>query len=213
MSSTTFLVFAFIPPLASAEENDLTYISILKFSAGIVTASLIHEGSHALIAGLTNTHMSWKGGTYNQPIGFTTNPSSDAKGVAIYSSGLLSQVIGSEIILQADRIDKNDAFVRGMMAWNIINPILYSLDYWVFRFTNKETQGKYQGDIEGIEHYSNEPTAQGFALAMAAIATYQGYRFLKTQSWAPGWLKGNVHNLNMSPLPSGGLMLTYKWAF
>lgn len=100
-----------------------------------------------------------------------------------------------------------------MMAWNILNPILYSLDYWVFRVTNKESQKKYQGDLEGVEHYANEPTAHGFALSMAAIATYQGYRFLQTQSWAPDWLKKNKSNLSMGPLPSGGFILSYKLAF
>lgn len=213
VSSAPFLFFAFMPFLAVAEENGSPYGDVLKFSAGIVTAVLIHEGSHALVAGLTDTHMNWETGSYNQPLGFTESASSNGKGIAVYSAGLLSPIIGSEIVLQSDKIDKNDAFVRGRMAWNILNPILYSLDYWVFRVTNKENQKKYQGDLEGVEHYANEPTAHGFALSMAAIATYQGYRFLQTQSWAPDWLKKNKSNLSMGPLPSGGFILSYKLAF
>ncbi len=213
VSSTIFLFLTFMPSWAGAQENRNPYGDVLKFSAGIVAAALIHEGSHALVAGLTDTHMNWEIGNYNQPIGFTEKANSDAKGIAVYSAGLLSQVIGSELILQTDKVDKNGAFIRGMMAWNILNPILYSLDYWFFRVTNRENEKKYQGDLEGIKHYANEPTAHGFALSMAAIATYQGYRFLQTQSWAPDWLKGKKSNLSMAPHPSGGFILTYKLAF
>ena len=108
-----------------------------------------------------------------------------SQGFAVYSAGLIAQVATAEIILDVDRIDKNDAFVRGMMAWNIVNPILYALDYWVIRRSNKENDGTFQGDIEGVEHYSGEAAANTFAASMAAIAVFQGYRFLKTQDWAP----------------------------
>jgi hypothetical protein len=207
------LALVLAPTSAIPGENDVTSVSVLKYSAGIVTAGLIHEGAHALVAGVTGTHMSWELGTYNQPIGFTENAGNDAKGVALYSAGLLAQVGGSEIILQVDKIDKNDAFVRGMMTWNILNPILYSLDYWVFRISNKGNGNNYQGDLEGIEHYSNERTANAFALSMSAIAVFQGYRFLKTQTWAPDWMKTKLNNFTLSPMPSGGFFFTYKFTF
>ena len=200
-------------PAASAAEGDITYISVLKFSAGIITAFTIHEGAHALVAELTDTDMDWEIGNYNQPIAFTEHASSDANGAGINSAGLLSQTIGSEIILQTDRIDKNDDFARGMMAWNILNPISYALDYWYIRRTNQRNGNSYQGDIEGVEYYTNERTASGFALSMAAIAAFQGYRFLTTQSWAPNWLKGKSHNVNFGALPSGDLAITYKLDF
>lgn len=173
------IIIAFRVTWASAAEKDITSSSVLKFSAGIVAAFSIHEGAHALVAELTDTDMDWEIGNYNQPIAFTEHANSDAKGAAINSAGLLSQAIGSEIILQSDKIDKNDAFVRGMMAWNIVNPILYALDYWFFHRSNKENGNTYQGDIQGVEHYTNEPTAHGFALSMTAVAAFQGYRFLK----------------------------------
>jgi hypothetical protein len=71
----------------------------------------------------------------------------------------------------------------------------------------------YQGDLQGVEHYTNEATAQGFAISMSLIAVYQGYRFLKTQSWAPEWLKSERHTVNLGPTPSGGLAITYKLDF
>ena len=213
---TTLIPLIVIPfniSSAIAADSAITYSSVLKFSAGIVAAFSIHEGAHALVAELTDTDMDWEIGNYNQPFAFTEHASNDTKGAAINSAGLLSQAIGSEIILQVDSIDKNDAFVRGMMAWNIVNPILYTLDYWFFHISNQENGNTYQGDIAGIEYYTNEPTANGFALSMAAIAAFQGYRFLKTQSWAPDWLKGESHTLNFVPQPSGGFFITYNFAF
>lgn len=207
------LFFGFIPSDANAGENGQPLGSVLKFSAGVVSAFLIHEGSHALVAKLTNTDMDWETGTINQPIAYTEHANTDSKGWAINSAGLISQAAGAEIILRVDKIDKNDAFVRGMMAWNILNPVLYSLDYWIFHSTNKINGHSYQGDLAGIERYSNKATADGFALAMSAIAVSQGYRFLKTQSWAPDWLKDNSRSMSVAPLPSGGFIVGYKFDF
>jgi len=213
MSAMALLFFGFMPSYAGAAEDGLRLGSALKFSAGIVSAFLIHEGAHALVAGLTNTDMHWETGTLNQPIAFTENANTGSKGFAINSAGLISQAAGTEIILQVDKIDKNDAFVRGMMTWNILNPILYSLDYWIFHSTNKMNGNSYQGDLAGIERYTNKATADGFALSMSAIAVFQGYRFLKTQSWAPDWLKENSRSMSLAPLPSGGFIIGYKFDF
>ncbi len=213
MSLTAILFWGFIPSHASAVEDELSVGSTLKFSAGVVSAFLIHEGSHALVAKLTNTDMDWETGTINQPIAFTEHANTDSKGWAINSAGLIAQAAGGEIILRVDRIDKNDAFVRGMMTWDILNPILYSLDYWVFHSTNKINGNNYQGDLAGIERYSNKATADGFALSMSAIAVFQGYRFLKTQSWAPDWLKDNSRSMSLAPLASGGFLIGYKFDF
>ncbi len=206
-------VYTFSISAMAHADDESAFASVLKFTAGVASSALIHEGSHALVAGITGTSMTWEAGTYNQPIGFTDHATSNSKGVAIYSAGLLSQALGGEIILGVDRIDKNDSFIRGMMAWNIVNPILYSLDYWVFRNSNKTSGTAYQGDLQGIEHYSSKSTANAFAVSITVLAAYQGYRFLKTQTWAPDWLKGETHRLGLSPLPAGGLMMTYHFRF
>ena len=70
-----------------------------------------------------------------------------------------------------------------------------------------------KGDLAGIEHYTNEAATQAFAISIAAIATFQAYRFLKTQQWAPEWLRGNTHNLSIVRMPSGGTGLAYKLHF
>ena len=206
------LFFGLIPSYAGASEDGLP-LGVLKFSGGVVSAFLIHEGGHQLAGWLTNTDMHWTTGNYNQPLDFTENANADWKGFAINSAGLISQAVAGEIILQVDKIDKNDAFVRGMMTWNILIPILYSLDYWVFHYSNKIIGNNYEGDLAGVEHYSNKATADGFALSMSAIAVFQGYRFLKTQSWAPDWLKDNSRSMSLAPLPSGGFIIGYKFDF
>ena len=127
---------------------------------------------------MTGTDIDREVGNYNQPIGFTEKAENDTDGIIVNSAGLVSQAIGSEIILQVDRIDKNGNFVRGMMTWNILNPIFYALDYWFIHISNDSTgDGGYQGDIKGIEHYSSQKSANVFAASMVAIAGIQGYRF------------------------------------
>jgi len=141
-------------PAPAFADEDLTALSVLKFFAGMASAAAIHEGAHAVVAEVTDTSISWEAGNYNQPIAFTTGEMNTSQGFAVYSAGLIAQVATAEIILDVDRIDKNDTFVRGMMAWNIVNPILYALDYWVIRRSNQENGRRFQGDIEGIEYYS-----------------------------------------------------------
>ena len=187
--------------------------SMLKYSAGFFCAFIIHEGAHLVAAEATGTSIDWELGNYNQPLAYTEEADSDTDGLILNSAGLVAQAVGAEIILQVDSIDKNDDFVRGMMYWNILNPIFYALDYWFIHITNDETADGYQGDIQGIEHYSNEQTANIFAASMMAIAGIQGYRFLKTQDWAPDWLRDEAQNLNFAPVKSGGFSLNYTINF
>jgi hypothetical protein len=199
---------------SAADDNPVTYKSVLKFGGGVVSAFLIHEGAHALVGVVTGTKMDWKAGDVNQPITFTEYSSSKEKGLAINSSGLLAQAACAEIILQYDKIDKNDSYVRGMMLWNILNPIMYTIDYWVIRKTNSSVGNGYSGDLQGVEHYSSKGTADVFAGTMLAIAAFQGYRFVRTQSWAPEWIKGQAFdNVGLTPLPSGGAFLSYSFDF
>jgi hypothetical protein len=213
IGAAALLIFVLKPTYGNAGDEDVTYTSILKFSAGIIAAFSIHEGGHALVGWMTNTDMDWRRGDINQPLKFTEDTDSDAKGAAINAAGLISQAIAGEVILRAEKIDKDDAFVRGMMAWNILNPIMYAMDYWFFHKTNSNDGDSYEGDLAGVERYTSTPTAHGFALCMAGIAAFQANRFLQTQSWAPDWLKTKSHRVNFRPLPSGGLVMTYDIPF
>jgi len=138
---------------AETKETNVSGRSFIMFSAGMVATFSIHEATYATVAELTGTELDWEVGNYNQPIAFTGYVDSDQDGRALYSAGLISQVIGSEFILQSKEIDKNTAFTRGMMAWNIINPIMYSLDYWYIRRSNQRNGNRFQGDIEGIPYF------------------------------------------------------------
>lgn len=197
--ATLFIVCValFLTPSASAEiaEDDFSY---LKFSGGLLASYAVHEAAHLLAGAATNTTMSWEPGTYNQPLGFNEYAKTDKNGTIINASGLISQAIASETILRMDKLDKNSSFVRGMMAWNIINPIVYSLDYWLIKQSNRDRGDSYQGDLKGIEHYSGKSAANTFAVSASALALCHAYRYLKTQDWAPEWAKRNSYFLPMS---------------
>ncbi len=201
------------PSAADTTVEEDWKITALKFSTGILSAYALHEFGHAASGYLTGTDIEWGLGTYNQPLGFEEDADSDTDGMILHASGLITQLVTSEIILQADSIDNNDSFVRGMMFWNIINPIIYSLDYWFIRRTNQETETRYQGDIEGFEHYSNDTSANIFAAGMFAIAAYQGYRFIKTQTWAPQWMQRDDVRLNLQTSGRKGMALMVEIDF
>jgi hypothetical protein len=199
-------------PAYSQDGADML-VSVLKFTGGVAASYAVHEGAHWTVAQITNTHLHWEAGSYNQLIAFTESGSSDTDGVLLYSAGLVAQLASSEVILDVDRINKNDAFVRGMMAWNIINPIVYALDYWFLHISNNASHNSFQGDIKGIEHYSSKETANIFAGSIFALAAFQGYRFLKTQSWAPDWIRGDTYQLSFDCTPDAGFHLGLKWSF
>jgi len=205
MSITLLLVFH---PVVRAE--DITLDSVLKFSSGIMTSFMIHESAHAFVADLNNIDLDWQAGTYDQLLAFRVNGDiSDSDGVPLHSSGLISQIVGSEIILRSEKIDKNSAYVRGIMVWNIINPILYSLDYWFIRRSNKEVGNQFQGDIEGVENHSSDSTANRFAIVMAGLAVYQGSHYLKTQDW----FKEDLRSFSFGVQPSGAIGFKYELWF
>ena len=205
-----------VPWMSAAHAQDVEEsrgMSVLKFTSGVISAYAYHEVGHALAAAATNTDMEWGVGTYNQPLGFTEKADSDSSGFLVHASGLTTQLIASEIILQADSIDKNDNFVRGMMFWNIINPLIYAIDYWYLRHANREVDDCFQGDLQGIENYSDRQTANLFTIGMVALTFYQGYRFAKTQDWAPEWIKSDAVRLSFHSQGRNSVMLGLTFDF
>ena len=200
---------------ALAAEESMGY-SVLKFGGGIVSAFLIHEAAHEGVALATGTTITWSAGDVNQPLTFKEACTSREKGLALNSTGLIAQAAAAEVILQSDKIDKNDSFIRGMMLWNLLNPITYAIDYWFLQRTNSTRNNGlgYQGDLQGVERYSSGTSANVFSATLVAMATFQGYRYAKTQTWAPEWLKGKeLDNVGLAPLPSGGALLSYSFEF
>lgn len=207
------VLLAVLPANPALAEQEGPILGFFKFTTGVISAYALHETGHAVAAYVTDTRLDWGIGTYNQPLGFTEWAENDTAGRLVHASGLITQLIVSEVVLQADSIDKNDNFVRGMMTWNVLNPIIYALDYWFIRSTNVQKENYYQGDIEGFEHYSSEDAANLFAGAMAALAAFQGYRFLKTQRWAPYWVLNEDIQLNYHPYGASGFALKIEMNF
>jgi len=151
--------------------------------------------------------------TYTSAMKFTAvteYAQGNSKKIDADSAGLISHVVNPEVIPDVNKIDKNNALINRIMAWK---PILYALDHWVIPLANKEEVKTCQGNLEGIKHYSSESSANAFAVGIAAIATFQGYRLIKTQTWAPEWLKSEFHDLKISPHPSGGFVFSFDMRF
>ncbi|MDY6905944.1 MAG: hypothetical protein SWH61_14805 [Thermodesulfobacteriota bacterium] len=202
------------PPAVKNEK--ITPLSVVKFSAGMVSAFMVHEAAHELVANATGNSLSWDPGTLNQPIQFREDADSSTDAMYINAAGLTAQLVGTEIILDVDKINKDDAFVRGMVAWNILNPISYALDYWFINRTNKKKTNGYEGDLQGIEYHKGEDTANVFAASIVAVSLVHGYRFIKTQDWAPDWIKpkDNGHTSTVTVQPRRqGVELTYHTTF
>lgn len=137
--------------------------------AGIATAYGIHEAGHEIASRITSTPINWDSMEY------TIKPKDRASGAIICASGLVAQQISSEVVIRAGW--KND-YTDGMMIWNTINPIAYSLGYWFSFGTNYEPNGGgFHGDISGIEYYSNDNTAHIFAIAMVGLSSLNAYRY------------------------------------
>lgn len=186
---------------------------LLAFSAGILSSYAIHEAAHTVTAAVTDTDLTWEVGTYNQPLGFTEDAESDSAGAWVHASGLIAQVATSEVILQVDSIDKNANYVRGMMAWNVLNPVIYAVDYFIIGQSNNIDDTGYQGDIAGVEHYTDKATADLFAMSMAGIAIFQGIRFLNTQDWMEASHKYQAWHFDIAPVKHGGLQLSFSLDF
>lgn len=184
----------------------------LGFGAGILAAYALHEGAHWAAAGITGTDLEWESGTYNQPLGFTEDADSDTNGAVLHGAGLAGQALCGEVILALDSINKTHPVVRGMMFWNVANPVIYAIDYWFLHISNRIDAEGYQGDLAGIEHYAGKDVANTFAAATLSLALWQGYRFWKVQEKAPS-PSANGFQLGIAPTSQGGAMITFRIPF
>jgi hypothetical protein len=203
------------PAAAETRATAKTYSwseAALGFGAGILSAYALHEGGHGAAASLTGTDLKWESGTYNQPLGFTESAENDTDGAILHGAGLATQAICSEVILGMDAIDKTSPYVRGIMFWNIANPIIYALDYWFLHRSNRIDDEGYQGDLAGVEHYAGKGAANTFAAASMSLALWQGYRFWKAQKRAPTPSRNGLE-FGMTPTPQGGAMVTLQIPF
>lgn len=175
----------------------------LKFTGGITTSYMIHEAGHYFAAEMTNTDIDTEWFENGQIILLYMDPKTDSDGLYICSAGLVAQAMCSEVILDT-RVNKENPFVQGMMFWNVINPIMYAADYWWIHRSHYIEDDKFQGDLHGIEYYSDKKTANVFAATMALLAIWHGYRFYSEEDIM----------FNIAPISAkhgAGLQLTYKF--
>lgn len=174
-----------------------------KFIGGVVSSYMIHEAGHYFAGEVTDTDIDARWFEGNQIVLLYMEPESDGDGLYICSGGLVAQAMCSEVILDT-KANKKSPFVQGMMFWNVLNPIMYAADYWWIKRTNKIEDNQFQGDLSGIEYYSDKKTANIFAGTMVLLALWHGYRFYKEEdTW-----------YNFSPIPvkdGAGIEFTYKF--
>jgi len=174
-----------------------------KFTSGMASSFMIHEAGHYFAAGVTNTDIEARWFENGQIVLLYMDPESDSDGLYICSAGLVAQIMCSEVILDS-KVNKDNTFIQGMMFWNILNPIMYAADYWWIHRTNKIEDNQFQGDLAGIEYYSDKKTANIFAGTMILLAAWHGYRFYHEEDiW---------YNFAPIPVKDGlGLQFTYKF--
>lgn len=174
-----------------------------KFTSGMASSYMIHEAGHYFAAGVTDTDIEARWFEGNQIVLLYMEPESDGDGLYITSAGLVAQAMCSEVILDT-KANKENSFIQGMMFWNVLNPIMYAADYWWIHRTNKIENNQFQGDLAGIEYYSDKKTANIFAGTMILLAAWHGYRFYhKEDTW-----------YNFAPIPvkdGAGLQFTCKF--
>ena len=104
------------------------------FAAGLASGFLFHEAGHEVVARAENVNMSWSGDRW-------TVRTSGGSLRNIAWAGFGAQVISTEVILGFDKIPKDNAYVLGWLAFNILNSFTYPL--------RNELQNGY-GDLETL---------------------------------------------------------------
>lgn len=112
-SSTTF---------AEGEFWNLTK-KATSFLAGVGTGYVIHEAGHHVMANELGEDISWS--QQNKGICWWVEDSSSSNLRKIALAGFGADVLGSNIIMGTKRIPKDNSYVLGILAFELINPLLY----------------------------------------------------------------------------------------
>lgn len=156
-------------------------IPALEFTSGIATSYAIHEAGHQIAANGVGMDLDWKFNENNQIVAFEYNQvkNSDYNISIVNSAGLITQQLSSEFIISQEIKTK---FHDGIMFWNTINPILYSIDHFFLHKTNHYKDGNPYGDIACIEKHSGKKTADAFALIMITLSSFNLQRYIDMDS-------------------------------
>ncbi len=118
LTMVVVLSFLFLSSTSTAFAFDY-----LKFALGVGSGYVIHEAAHQAVAEVNGTPFKWKNGFGSAWV--ISNNTSDRERYELASAGLVSQVLSTEIILNTKYIPKDNEYVIGMLAFNIVNALLY----------------------------------------------------------------------------------------
>ncbi len=164
------------------------------FVAGLGTGLVNHELGHQVIASVYGVHLDWQMKD-NQPTWFARSQDHEKlRNIAL--GGTAAEIVSSEIILNT-KISKDDAFVIGWLAWNIVNPILYVV---------RHELGGGHGDLKTIQENSvglNVRLVEGIKISHSL---WTAYRLLNNKQFQ------SKINYFFAPT-AGGFMasLSYHW--
>lgn len=129
----------------------------LKIAAGYLSGVIIHEGSHTLVAELTNSKYHW---TYKKGPYYIIDKTNHPKLIA--SAGFNGEIIASEIALLGNMND----YKKGLIIRSIISPLTYVIADMV----------KPYGDIEYFRQSGgNTKALKAVLIAHAVVNTIRLY--------------------------------------
>ncbi len=121
-----FCILLVIPSFASAEMSpsearwDLTK-KTAGFTAGFMSGLAFHELGHEIVARSEGMNIKWRGDNWR--VANATN--SQCREISVAGFGM--QILSTEVILRSKSISKDNSYVLGWLAYNIVNQISYPL--------------------------------------------------------------------------------------
>jgi hypothetical protein len=163
------VAFSAYPCWGDGDEVTAARIDVIKkvvgFAAGWQCGLLFHEAGHAVAARLENVGMDWS--DMSDPR-WTAQTDNKSKLRVIAAAGYGAEVFSSEVILGANVIPKDNAFILGWLAFDILNPLIYTL-------RDSLEKGGY-GDMETLRNSGvNTDIVKVALLAHAALSAYRLY--------------------------------------
>ena len=137
----------------------------LWFSLGWTAGFLFHETGHLVVAKLENVDNSYSNIFGSCFIKYHTNDNSKLRRIS--SAGFGAEILSSEFILGVNSIPKNNAFFLGWLAFDILNPVFYTLI---------DMQGGGYGDMRSLHQSDmNTDIVKAVLLAHSALSVYRLY--------------------------------------
>jgi len=141
-----------LPNLASAElsSSEARWSLVKKtggFTAGFVSGLAFHELGHQAIASAEGVNVDWADSNW------WVDNTSDSQYRNISVAGFGAQILSTEVILRSGSIPKDNSYVLGWLAFNIINQVAYPIRNELSNngFGDLKTYEKYGGNVEVLE--------------------------------------------------------------